>query len=77
MEDKDVVIAIVQEEITFKKGYNQALRDVVRNEVVSKVRELWKPQHHNLCYGVIDPHPDCICCRWQAQQKEWGITNGS
>lgn len=42
-------------------------------EVVGEVNHLWKPSHHNLCYGVIDPHPDCICCKWQAKLKEWGM----
>jgi len=43
------------------------------NVVVNEVKQLWKPMHHNLCYGVIDPHPDCILCKWLTKLMEWKV----
>jgi len=39
-------------------------------ELFEKIERLWKPQHYKSCYGVIVPHPNCICCKWQALKRE-------
>ena len=54
------------------ENYLDSVKKEGRREVVDTVKD-FIPKHHNLCYGVIDPHPDCKNCRWQAQLKEWGV----
>ena len=46
----------------------QARKDE-RERIIREVEQLWRPQHHNLCYGS-KPHPDCIRCKWQALKGE-------
>lgn len=29
--------------------------------------------HSNDCYGVIQPSPNCLACKWQALKKREGI----
>ena len=72
-----------QAEISFKAGEERGLviakenyifgREHGRREVVEFAKG-YIPKHHSLCYGAIDPHPDCDNCKWQAKKKEWGIT---
>ena len=50
-------------------AWNEGCRVGVE-KVVREVEQLWRPRHQNLCYGIIDPHPDCICCKWLAKLKE-------
>ena len=82
MEEKDRLLTPVElsalsdnEWINGRWYYNpyqiaRAQRDLtarmVAEEIFGGVDELWKPKHHNLCYGIIDPHPECICCKYQA-----------
>ena len=47
------------------------LRQETAREIFNKIKQLWKPQHHNLCYGVIKPHPDCVCCKLQSLKGDY------
>ena len=45
-----------------------------RKEVVEWIRvNHLVPSHENNCYGVIQPSPNCVNCKWQSQLIKWGL----
>ena len=54
--------------------YLKEQAEITARQIISEVDNLWKPTHHNLCYGIdIEPHLECICCKWLQLKRDVGI----